>query len=106
MEEIVTNEEEKVELAEEEEIKRFVELSWKILENKFVYYKRPDLPGVSDNMYDEMESEYRQLAEKLELEPTATNMVGFVASRPSCQLVIKKFDKQKLNDQDTEQDSE
>jgi hypothetical protein len=68
MEEIVTNEEEKVELAEEEEIKRFVE--------------------------------------KLELEPTATKMVGFVASRPSCQLVIKKFDKQKLNDQDTEQDSE
>lgn len=105
MEEIVTNEEEKQELTEEEEIKRFAELSWKILENKFTYYKRPDLPGISDSMYDKMETEYRQLAEKLELEPTATNMVGFVANRASCQLVMKKLNQQESNDQDTEQNS-
>ncbi len=105
MEEIVTNEEEKQELTEEE-IKRFVQLGWRILENKFVYYVRPDRAGITDVEYDNMECEYRQLAEKLDLEPTAANMVGFQTSKPSCQLVMKKFDEQKSNDQDTKQDSE
>lgn len=69
---------------------RIVELSWKILEAKYWYYYR-DAGKISDYEYDLMEKEYEKLCHDLGIEPSASNMVGFDESRPSCMHVMLKF---------------
>ena len=68
---------------------RFIELSWEILEHKFRYYYGAEfnLTPIHDDQYDELEAEYKKLAEKLNLPPTVTDMVGFDETRGSCKLV-------------------
>ena len=71
----------------------FVSLSWKILEAKYIYYvlngsHKQSLP---DANYDIMAKRYDELAEGLQKEPTATNMVGFDETRPSCRLAMEKL---------------
>lgn len=70
--------------------KRFAKLSWTILEHKYRYYIL-DSPIIEDFEYDLLEREYESLAKKLSLDPTATNMVGFDLSRPSCKTVAEKL---------------
>lgn len=70
---------------------RFVELGWKILECKAEYYGCVDLPTMTDEEYDKIEDEYRGLAKKLNMSPTAADMVGFDLYRPSCRLVMNKL---------------
>jgi NAD-dependent DNA ligase len=67
---------------------RFIQLSWEILEHKCKYYSISNIIApVSDTEYDVLETEYRELADKLGHEATAANMVGFDEERPSCALV-------------------
>lgn len=68
---------------------RFIKLGWLILEAKYRYYIR-DAPLLEDHEYDTMEREYDELAKKLGLPPSATDMVGFDTKRPSCILVAEK----------------
>lgn len=78
--------------------KRFVELSWKIIESKMVYY-RPDLVHkdhiakltISDAEYDRLENEYKRLANKLNLPASAHEMVGFDLDRPCCRMVAEWY---------------
>lgn len=75
-------------------VKRFIELSWKILECKFLYYEgaKHGLPASTipkDSEYDALESEYNDLAKELGKDPTASGMVGFNQKRPSCKLVME-----------------
>lgn len=73
----------------------FEELSWWILEKKYIYYV---LDGnhkdrVLDSEYDKEEKEYRQMCKERGVEPVAADMAGFDKSRPSCMEVIGKFKK-------------
>lgn len=78
--------------------KRFIQLSWKIIEYKMAYY-RPDLVHkdhmnkltVSDVEYDSLENEYKNLADKLGLPASAHEMVGFDLERPCCNLVAEWY---------------
>ena len=71
----------------------YVQLCWKILEAKCIYYRLNGVhkKAVSDADYDVMERRYRLLSAKLNKEPTTVTMVGFDASRPSCQSVMEKL---------------
>lgn len=76
------------------EYEELAKLSWKILEAKYWYYRRSE-PRLSDYDYDMLEKEYERLCEKLNIVPTASNMVDFDESRPSCKHVILKFEGEK-----------
>lgn len=70
--------------------KRFLELGWRLLEHKYRYYIlcRPE---IQDHEFDALEAEYRALASDLGRAPSASDMVDFDMSRPSCQLVAGKI---------------
>lgn len=68
---------------------RMVSLSWKILEAKYWYYYRSQ-PKITDYEYDTMEKEYEAICKRLEIEPTASNMVDFDEKRPSCMHIMLK----------------
>jgi hypothetical protein len=72
--------------------KRLVELSWKILEHKFMYYvlKRSI---IADESYDLLAMEYRNLCKQENVSPTADDMVGFDFDKASCRLVAEKMGK-------------
>ena len=72
--------------------KRLVELSWKLLEHKFMYYvvKRS---VISDEMYDKLAMEYRRLCKEANVAPTADDMVGFDFGKASCRIVAAKMGK-------------
>ena len=82
-------------------LKEFIALGWWILEQKALYYLghgNNDIHpswmehyAVPDHVYDRKEKRYEALAFRLERDPTASNMVGFNDSRPSCQLVLSKL---------------
>ena len=75
---------------------KFLLLSWRILECKYVYYCSP--PGLScptDDLYDKFEDLYRVLANKLELPASAVDMVGYDESRGSCRMVKEHLSKLK-----------
>lgn len=81
--------------------KRFIWLSWRILECKMSYYSQhliheswKALLLVSDLKYDALEMEYLKLSEKLNKEPSAANMVGF-GDRPCCSMMIEKYSKKR-----------
>lgn len=81
---------------DERKRKRFIGLAWWLLEAKYIYYCTPK--GVkcpSDGEYDKYEAEYKELAKTLNLEPTASDMVGFDESKPSCRLVKEYIDSNK-----------
>lgn len=71
---------------------RYVELGWKILEAKYRYYVL-DKPRLQDFEYDMMEKEYDKLADELGLPKSASDMIGFDETRPSCIEVIAKIKK-------------
>ena len=82
------SEEKEIDLPSEDQ-KRFIELSWWILEKKFAYYLPESLDPswkitmeVSDIVYDKAEEEYKQLAQKLGLEASACSKVGFPSETP------------------------
>lgn len=80
--------------------KRLVEVSWKILECKVSYYrpellKRPNQHIVSDEEYDKLESEYRELCQKLGVMPSAADMVGVDLEKPSVKLTVRKLNRKK-----------
>ena len=68
------------------------------MERKLIYY-RPDLVHstwvselvVSDQEYDKREDEYKTLCKQVGIDATATDMVGFNMSRPSCRLIVSKY---------------
>jgi len=78
--------------------KQHVELSWRILEAKLMYY-RPELVHASwhnhltitDSQYDAIEDTYRILCKRLNKECYAVNMVGFDLEKPSGRLVCSKY---------------
>lgn len=70
--------------------KRFQELGWQVLEHKCRYYVFMR-PIISDFEYDMIEKEYDALAKELGVPPTASDMVDFDDSRPSCRLVLDKL---------------
>jgi len=72
------------------DLKRFIELSWQILEHKYRYYILIK-PIIGDYQYDMLEKEYEALADKLGLPKSASDMVDFDMNRPSCQSVAKKL---------------
>lgn len=74
------------------DLEKFKALSWLILECKYCYYCAPQYKHISDVEYDRLESEYKQLALSLDLNPTASSMVGFDTERPSCKLVKSRVD--------------
>ena len=67
------------------------ELSWKIIEAKYWYYRRSE-PKLTDYQYDLMEKRYEALCEELGLLPTASNMVDFDTERTCCKHVVLKFE--------------
>lgn len=68
-------------------ISRFIYLKYEILKNKFIYYCSPLdkkghlIEGISDDKYDEIDSEYQKLWEEHEClridETNVSEMVGF-----------------------------
>lgn len=72
------------------DIERHIQLSWLLLEHKFLYYVK-DKPIIQDYEYDMLEKEYDALCEKLNLPKTVSDMVGFDEKRHSCQAVMTKF---------------
>lgn len=68
---------------------KFINLSWQMLEHKYRYYVQ-NKPVLSDFEFDALEARYRDLAEKLQLPPTASDMVDFDWSRPACQRAAFK----------------
>jgi hypothetical protein len=78
--------------------KQHIELSWRILEAKLMYY-RPELVhkswhshlAMTDSQYDAMEDTYRVLCERLNKKCYAVDMVGFDLERPSGRLVCSKY---------------
>jgi hypothetical protein len=77
---------------------RFVQLGWQILEMKMAYYLPHMVHSdwvkeytVSDQTYDTLESEYRSLAHKLNLPPSACEHVGFPSDAPCGKLVASKL---------------
>jgi hypothetical protein len=87
----------KKKISREQATKILNKFSWQILENKFKYYEgaKFKLKPIEDVEYDRLEDKYIKLAKMLNIEPTATNMVGFDYSRPSCRLVFEKLTKGK-----------
>ena len=83
-----------------EDQKKFIELGWKLLEYKCVYY-RPKLVHpynleyctISDATYDLLEGQYKAVCVRLGEIPTASDMVGFDLDRPSCKMVVRKLGK-------------
>lgn len=73
-----------------DEQNEFIRLGWIILEHKCRYYVF-DKPIVTDYEYDLIEKKYDSLADKLGLEKSASDMVGFDLKRHSCQNVLKKL---------------
>lgn len=69
---------------------RFVKLGWELIEHKFRYYILNN-PIIGDTDFDKMEHEYRDLAEELGEEPSASDMVDFNWNRPSCMRVALKI---------------
>ena len=82
---------------EDEKIKKFTKLSWELLEQRCRYYQLDD-PILEDHAYDKLEREYEALAKELNLEPSASNMVGFDLKRPSCAVVLEKLKRRKNNE--------
>lgn len=77
---------------------RFEELSWRLLEHKLMYYNPEKVHSswhplltVEDSVYDSLENEYNELAEKQGACKSVTQMVDFDFSRPSCKMVMKKL---------------
>lgn len=77
---------------------RFVRLCWQILEMKMAYYLPHMVHSdwvkeytVSDQIYDTLENEYRSLAQKLNLSPSACEHVGFPSEAPCGKLVMSKL---------------
>lgn len=68
---------------------KIAKLSWQILEHKFKYYMGSayGIKSVPDHIYDEVEDKYKKLCKKYGVEPTASSMVDFDVSKPSCKLV-------------------
>ncbi len=76
---------------------RFYQLSWQILEHKFRYYEgeKYKLRPIADSEYDKLEAEYLDLCKKLDKPTSASSMVGFDYSRPSCLRVAEHLTKGK-----------
>lgn len=70
--------------------RRFIRLGWQLIGAKFSYYIM-DAPTLADHEYDSLEREYDALAKKLGVPPTASDMVGFDRTRPSCVLAADKI---------------
>lgn len=68
---------------------RFIKLGWELLEHKYRYYIL-NMNTISDYDFDQLEAEYRKLAEELGLPPSASDMVGFDNTRFSCQLAMHR----------------
>jgi hypothetical protein len=87
----------------------FVQISWKLLEYRLMYY-HPDKVHPSwhddlvilDSNYDQLEAEYKRLADELGVAKTVSDMVDFDFSRPSCQVVMKKLGKERINSKNKE----
>lgn len=67
----------------------YVKLGWDIIKYKYYYYELAK-PLIEDYDYDMIERRYCELADKLGLPKSASEMVGFDRERPSCQLVMSK----------------
>ena len=72
---------------------RFFKLGWELLGHKFLYYKGSDYKlgnkVINDSEYDDIEDEYKELAKELDLPTSASDMVGFKETRPSCRMVME-----------------
>lgn len=78
---------------------RLINLSHWIIQAKYAYYVAPEGVRIpSDSLYDHVEGEYRSLCEKLSIEPTAGDMVGFDDDRLSCRLAKDVVDRDKKPD--------
>jgi len=66
-----------------------IRLGWEILAHKFIYYEGSQykLKPITDQAYDKIETEYRELCEELGEKPTAADMVGFDDSGGSARMV-------------------
>ncbi len=77
-------------LGEADRLARFLDLSWELLEHKCRYYMFSN-PIINDYAYDKLEKEYEALALDLGKPPSATDMVDFDVSRPSCRRVYDRI---------------
>ena len=72
---------------------RCARLAWEILGHKFLYYAgskcKLESKIISDEKYDALETEYKDLCEELGIESTASSMVGFDSKRGSCRMVME-----------------
>lgn len=71
--------------------KKYVALSWWLLEAKILYYIYPELSTTSDAEYDNNEKEYLILCKENKFKNTVQNMVGVDKTRPSVKLAIDKL---------------
>jgi hypothetical protein len=78
---------------------QYIDLGWKLLLWKGLYYNpclfSPEAHKlkVEDEEYDVHEATYKALAKQLNLPASASVMVGFDMTRPSCRLVLSKWGK-------------
>ena len=72
--------------------KRYLKILWTLLEAKYFYYLKPCSIHVrSDTWYDQLEDEYKVLAEKLG--HTVDMSVGFPLDTPSGRMVASSCEK-------------
>ncbi len=65
------------------------ELEFDLLQCKYVYYNAPDLHGVSDSTYDDMEQEYLDLCDECKINPWVYYMVGYDSNNTLHELIEK-----------------
>lgn len=75
---------------------RFIDISWKLIEAKILYYKFPCCVILSDSEYDSLEKEYLTLCKELKEPNTVQSMVGVDMSKPSVQTALVKLIKQEI----------
>ena len=80
----------------EDIISRYLELRDLLIENKYIYYKRPKeankyIKGISDAQYDRIEDEYNRLHnEHFPFEENYSKMVGFSLKHLPCRFAVMR----------------
>lgn len=79
----------------DEQKKFMILLGWAVIECKCIYYMfSGNHPlAIKDYDYDMLEKKYEAVCRALKEEPSASDMVDFDMSRPSCQSVYEKLTK-------------
>ncbi len=75
----------------------WTDLHYQVLYAKYIYYVGRGLGfnSMSDESYDQMESKYKELSDKLGKKPTASEMVGWKTNPLLEALAMRQYDEKR-----------